>query len=59
MIKVASIGNANVDLLLYLDELPPRGGQVEARGAERRAGGAAANFAVAAAKLGLRASFIG
>ena len=59
MIRVASIGNANVDVLLYLDELPPRGGQVEARGAERRAGGAAANFAVAAAKLGLKASFIG
>jgi len=57
--RVASIGNANIDLTLYVRKLPDPGTQVEAYSMERLVGGAAANFAVAASRLGLQAAFIG
>jgi len=50
--RVLAVGNANVDHLLYVDEPPEVGGRVEAWRYERRPGGAASNFAVAAARLG-------
>ena len=55
---MVAVGNANVDLLLYVDEVPAAGWQVEARAFERRPGGAAANFAVAAAKLGASSALL-
>ncbi len=55
---MVAVGNANVDLLLYVDEVPAAGQQVEARAFERRPGGAAANFAVAAAKLGASSALL-
>jgi ribokinase len=57
-VRVVAVGNANVDLLLYVDEVPAAGQQVEARAFERRPGGAAANFAVAAAKLGASSALL-
>jgi ribokinase len=57
-VNVVAVGNANVDLLLYVEEAPAPGWQVEARFFEKRPGGAAANFAVAAAKLGAAASLL-
>ncbi len=55
---MVAVGNANVDLLLYADEVPAAGWQVEARAFEKRPGGAAANFAVAAAKLGASSALL-
>lgn len=56
--KTLSIGNANVDLILYVKEPPARGAQAEAHSFDRRPGGAASNFAVAAAKLGVVSSIL-
>ncbi|MCS7104665.1 MAG: carbohydrate kinase family protein [Thermofilaceae archaeon] len=56
--KTLSVGNANVDLLLYVEEPPACGAQVEACLFEKRPGGAASNFAVAAAKLGVSSSIL-
>ncbi|MEM2298262.1 MAG: carbohydrate kinase family protein [Thermofilaceae archaeon] len=57
--RVVSVGNVNIDLLVYVDEFPEAGGRVEARVLARSPGGAAANYAVAAAKLGARAVLYG
>lgn len=59
VMRAVSVGNVNVDFLAYVDELPRAGGRVEARALERRPGGAASNFAAAAAKLGARAMIFG
>lgn len=56
--NVVAVGNCNVDLLVYVEEVPASGEQVEACFFEKRPGGAAANFAVAAAKLGAEAALL-
>jgi len=53
------VGNANVDIVVRVERLPPRGAQVKAASVARRPGGAALNFALTAARLGMRVSFLG
>lgn len=57
--RIVAVGNANVDLLVYVNELPEAGGRIEAKAFEKRPGGAASNFAVAVAKLGAKSAFLG
>jgi len=56
---VIGVGNLNVDITLYVDRVPEEGGAVEANDFVVSPGGAAANFAVACSKLGLKAGLIG
>jgi Sugar kinases, ribokinase family len=56
---VASIGNLNFDLYLRVSELPGPDENVEALDLYTGGGGSAANFAVAIARMGLGARFIG
>ncbi len=56
---VASIGNLNFDLYLRISELPGPDENVEALDLYTGGGGSAANFAVAVARMGLGARFIG
>jgi len=56
---VASIGNLNFDIYLKVSELPGPDENVEALDLYTGGGGSAANFAVAIAKMGLSARFIG
>jgi len=58
-ISILSIGNANMDYLYYVDKHPPIDEQVEARAFVARPGGSACNLAVAVARLGARAGFLG
>jgi len=53
------VGNANVDVIAFVDRHPSAGERVEARRLERAPGGAASNFAVAAARLGAHAILLG
>jgi len=56
---IASVGNLNFDVYLKVSELPGVDENVEAFDLYTGGGGSAANFAVATARLGLRARFIG
>ncbi len=58
MLDVLSIGNINVDLSFYIERLPEPDGEGLAD-LEFFHGGAAANFAVGAARLGLRVGLLG
>ncbi|MEM1571081.1 MAG: carbohydrate kinase family protein [Pyrobaculum sp.] len=57
--KVASIGNLNFDIYLRISELPGPDVNIEALDLYTGGGGSAANFAVAIARMGLGARFIG
>lgn len=57
--SIAVVGSANMDLVGYVSDLPGAGETVLAERTSRRPGGKGANQAVAAARLGLRASFVG
>ncbi len=59
MPEVACLGDLNVDVLLYVDNLPSLGGESLASRVEIRPGGAAANVSVALARLGAASTFIG
>ncbi len=59
MVDVVSIGNANVDILLYTDKLPGRDEEVQVKNFEISAGGSASNFAVTITRLGCSCRFIG
>ncbi len=54
-----SVGNLNVDLSVYVSSVPSVGGRVEARFFAKNPGGAAANFAVALARLGESSAVLG
>ncbi|MFZ8811283.1 MAG: carbohydrate kinase family protein [Pyrobaculum sp.] len=56
---VASVGNLNFDIYLKVSELPGPDENVEALDLYTGGGGSAANFAVAIARMGLGARFIG
>lgn len=54
-----SVGNLNVDLSMYVNTVPSVGGRVEAKFFAKNPGGAAANFAVALARLGESSGVLG
>jgi ribokinase len=56
---ILALGDANVDLIAPVKGLPEEGGEVLLRRLEWRAGGSAANFSVAIARLGLSSGFVG
>lgn len=53
------MGNLNVDLSMYVSSVPSVGGRVEAKFFTKNPGGAAANFAVALARLGESSGVLG
>lgn len=57
-LDVVVLGAAAMDMLAWVDHLPSRDGIELARKIEIRPGGAGANVAVAAARLGLKVGFI-
>ena len=57
--EVLSLGDVNVDIIMYVDDLPSKGGESLSRRVEVRPGGAAANLAVALSRLGVPTGFIG
>ena len=57
--EVFSLGDVNVDIIMYVDELPSKGGESLSRRVEVKPGGAAANLAVALSRLGVPTGFIG
>lgn len=56
---VASVGDANVDLLARVPAVPQRGEEVLIERVQRRAGGSAANFSAAVSRLGFGSGFLG
>ncbi len=56
---ILALGDANVDLIAPVGDFPEEGGEVLLRRLEWRAGGSAANFSVAIARLGRNSGFIG
>ncbi len=56
---MATIGDANVDLIAPIPSLPGKGEEVWIHKLERHAGGSASNLAVGIARLGLGSGFIG
>jgi ribokinase len=56
---VISIGNANFDYILHFDKMPKSDQKSIIKTLRTSPGGSACNFAVAAAKLGAKAGFIG
>lgn len=56
---VIAVGNANVDIIMYVDKVPSADEAVEAQDAVISAGGSAANYAVALSRLNVRSGFIG
>lgn len=57
--EVFSLGDVNVDIIMYVDELPSKGGESLSKKVEVKPGGAAANLAVALSRLGVPTGFIG
>lgn len=57
--SVISFGNANVDIVYYVNSIPGPDEQSEAVSVETYPGGSAANFAVTLAMLGVRTYFVG
>ncbi len=56
--SIASVGNVNLDIIVYVDELPGYDEAVEAKSSYIGLGGAATNHAVAVALLGLRSVLV-
>jgi len=59
VLDVVAIGNANVDIVMYVDRIPREDEALEAYDSVISAGGSASNYAVALARLGIRCGFIG
>lgn len=57
-LDVIAIGNINVDLTAVVDKIPEEDSEVEAKSFSINFGGSAANFAVAASRLGLKTGII-
>ena len=57
-LDVVVLGAAAMDMMAWVDHLPTRDGIELARKVEMRPGGAGANVAVAASRLGLKVGFI-
>ncbi len=57
--KIAAIGDINVDLITSVESLPKKGGQVITNDFEIHCGGCAANFAFACTKLGAEVKLFG
>lgn len=57
--KIAAIGDVNVDLITSVENLPKRGGQVITNDFQIHGGGCAANFAFACTKLGAEVKLFG
>jgi len=53
-----SVGNFNVDVVLYVGKMPGRDESVNAVEAHIGPGGAATNYAIAAARYGHRAALV-
>ncbi len=56
--KFLAIGNANIDVSVFVDRIPDQDEAVDALAATMSAGGSASNFALAAARLGMDVSVI-
>ena len=56
--KFVAIGNANVDIKIFLEAIPRQDESLEALAITMSAGGAASNFAMAAAKIGIESYVI-
>ncbi len=56
--KFLAIGNANIDITVFVDRIPDQDEASEALAATISAGGSASNFAMASARLGVDASII-
>ncbi len=59
VLDVVAIGNANVDIIMYVDKVPEEDEAIEAYDSIISAGGSASNYAVALARLGMKSGFIG
>lgn len=57
--KIAAIGDVNVDLITSVESLPNKGGQVITNDFQIHCGGCAANFAFACTKLGAEVKLFG
>ena len=57
--KIAAIGDVNVDLITSVESLPKKGGQVITNDFQIHCGGCAANFAFACTKLGAEVKLFG
>lgn len=56
---VIAIGNANVDIIMYVDRIPEEDEAIEAYDTVISAGGSASNYAVALSRLNIKSGFIG
>lgn len=56
--KFVAVGNANVDIKIFTERIPERDESIDALAASITAGGAASNFAIAAAKIGVESHII-
>jgi ribokinase len=56
--KFVAIGNANVDIKIFLETIPGQDESIDALAITMNAGGAASNFAIAAAKIGIESYII-
>lgn len=57
--KIATFGDVNIDVLLDVDELPRKGGEVFSTRRRELLGGSAANTAVVLARLGFESAVMG
>ena len=58
-LDVIAVGNANIDITLYVNRVPAPDEAVEASSILISGGGAASNFAIASSRLGCKVGFIG
>lgn len=58
-LDVLAVGNINVDLSFFVDQMPKADDEVTARDYSVFSGGSAANFAVGTARLGLNTGIVG
>lgn len=56
--KFVAIGNANIDIKIFVERIPNPDESIDALAASVSAGGAASNFAIAAAKIGVESQII-
>ncbi len=56
--RFVAIGNANIDVTVFLDRIPEQDEAVDALAAMMTSGGSASNFALAASRLGVDVSII-
>lgn len=57
--RLLSVGDLNVDIILYVEKIPAEGGEEHAKGISISPGGSAANVAVAFSRLGGESWFFG